>query len=299
MVQDVMEEQGMFGSLPLFFVGGLPRSGTTWVQQLLNAHPQIVCLGESHFFNDLAPKLQATVAGYSKRRAESHDTWAPTVRGPEPQLLRPLMHAAFIALVQANLNGRPVEPLVALGEKTPDNIMHLPAIWRVFPNARFVNVIRDGRDGAVSAYIRFRSKLPATMTQLDYARAYATGWMTRIQDARNVAVGRQYMEIRYEDLHADSRGEAGRLFEFLGASTDPQVTSGALAAASFEALSGGRRRGQQDAASHYRRGEVGGWADVLSVDEVRAFEEIAGLMMDELGYARAASDPVKPPRAVS
>lgn len=288
MARDVRTERRRLGSLPVFFVGGLPRSGTTWVQQLLNAHPQLLCLGESHFFNDLVPSLLDVVNAYGARRAESRDTWAPTVRGLEPRSLGPMMYAAFIALVQANLGGRPVEPLVAIGEKTPDNVMRLAQMWSIFPNARFVNVIRDGRDGAVSAFIRFRSKLPEEMTQLDYARAYARGWSARIRDARKAAVGKPYIEVRYEQMHADPDGEAGRLFEFLGASSDPQVVSDALRAASFEALSGGRKRGQQDPASHYRRGEVGGWAEVLSEQEVQAFEAIAGPMMDELGYARAA-----------
>lgn len=288
MARDLRTERRHLGTLPLFFVGGLPRSGTTWVQQLLNAHPQVLCLGESHFFNDLVPNLTGVVSEYRQRRADSLDTWAPTVRGPELRSLGPMMYAAFIALVQANLGDRPAESLVALGEKTPDNIMRLGQMWSIFPNARFINVIRDGRDGAVSAYIRFRPKLPEAMTQLDYVRAYAKGWSERIQAARKSAADRPYLETRYEALHADPDGEAGRLFGFLGADTDPSVVAAALRAASFESLSGGRKRGQQDAASHYRRGEVGGWADVLSAQEVEAFEAIAGPMMDELGYARVA-----------
>lgn len=299
MVQDFQDRYGRLASLPLYFVGGLPRSGTTWVQQLLNAHSQLLCLGESHFFNDLVPRLRGVVSAYGQRRAESRDTWAPTVRGPGPEALGPMMHAAFIALVQANLEGRRPEDLVALGEKTPDNIMKLQAMWSTFPDARFVNVIRDGRDGTVSAFIRFRSKLPEEMTRLDYARAYARGWSARIAEARRVAKGRPYIEVRYEALHADPTGEAGRLFAFLGADTGQQAMAEALNAASFESLSGGRKRGQQDATSHYRRGEVGGWADVLTEEEVRAFEEIAGPMMDTLGYARAVTASAGPSRAAT
>lgn len=288
MARDQQTERRKLGSLPVFFVGGLPRSGTTWVQQLLNAHPQLLCLGESHFFNDLVPSVIDVIKEYGERRAESRDTWAPTVRGPPVRLLGPMMYAAFIALVQANLDDRSVEPLVAIGEKTPDNIMRLDQMWSIFPRARFVNVVRDGRDGAVSAFIRFRPKLPQEMTQLDYARAYAKGWSARIREARKAAIGKPYIEVRYEQLHADPEAEAGRLFTFLGASAEQRVVADALRTASFEALSGGRKRGQQDATSHYRRGEVGGWADVLDEEEVRAFELIAGPMMDELGYARAA-----------
>lgn len=287
MARDAGAERRRLAVLPLFFVGGLPRSGTTWVQQLLTAHPHVLCLGESHFLNDLVPSLTKAVADYGRRRAESRDTWAPTVHGPRASSLAPMMYAAFVALAQANLDGRPVERLVAVGEKTPDNIMRLEQMWSIFPQARFVNVVRDGRDGAVSAFIRFRSKLPETMTQLDYVRAYAKGWTERISQARRQAVGRPYHEIRYEDLQADPVGEASRLFGFLGASTDRDLVEGALRKASFEALSGGRKPGQQDSASHYRRGEVGGWRDALTEEEVLAFESIAGPMMDQLGYARS------------
>ncbi|GHD57241.1 hypothetical protein GCM10017083_38450 [Thalassobaculum fulvum] len=288
MPRDLQAEQQVLSRLPTFFVGGLPRSGTTWVQQLLNAHPQVVCLGESHFFNDLAPSLARAAQGYAKRRSEGHNTWAPTVRGPGTQVLTPVYRAAFVALVQENLDGRDPKQLVTIGEKTPDNIMLLHRVWAVFPSARFINVIRDGRDGAVSAYIRFRSKLPETMTQLDYARAYGEGWAKRIREARELAKGRRYLEVRYEDLHADGEAEAARLFAFLGADSGPDSVRRAIETASFEKLSGGRSRGQEDPASHYRRGEVGGWAEVLTPAEVEAFEAAAGPMMDTLGYARAA-----------
>lgn len=288
MTRDYMSEAQALGKLPMFFVGGLPRSGTTWVQQLLNAHPQLVCLGESHFINDLLPSLVKTWTGYAERRAEGRDTWAPTVRGPTANLARPVFHAAFVALVQENLEGRSPGDLVAIGEKTPDNIMHVREIWTQFPQARFVNVIRDGRDGAISAFIRFQSKLAPKWSRADYLEAYAKGWSSRIAAARKLAPGHQYHEIRYEAMHADPEGEAGRLFRFLGAGTEQPVVQAALAAASFEKLSGGRRRGEEDATSHYRRGEVGGWAETLTAEELAVYEAIAGPMMDELGYARGA-----------
>jgi len=288
MSRDLQAEHQALSRLPTFFVGGLPRSGTTWVQQLLNAHPQVICLGESHFFNDLAPGLARVAQGYAKRRAEGQNTWAPTVRGPVGNTMNPVYRAAFVALVQENLEGRNPRDLVTIGEKTPDNLMLLHRVWTIFPSARFINVIRDGRDGAVSAYIRFRSKLPEGMTQLDYARAYGQGWAKRIKEARGLGKGRHYTEVRYEDLHADAEAQSARLFSFLGADSTPETVRKAIETASFEKLSGGRKRGQEDPASHYRRGEVGGWADVLTPAEVEAFEAEAGPMMDTLGYERAA-----------
>src|ERR1700679_327913 len=46
----------------LFFVGGAPRSGTTWLQQMLDAHPEICCRGEGLFHKHLAESLEATMA---------------------------------------------------------------------------------------------------------------------------------------------------------------------------------------------------------------------------------------------
>ena len=275
-------------TLPVFFVGGLPRSGTTWIQQMLDAHPRLVCLGESHYANDLAPHLRQLLAQYAQRRADKRATWAPTVVGPDDALQAPVMRAAFVALVQANLGGHDPDALVTIGEKTPDNLMRLAQLWSVFPQARFIHVIRDGRDAAVSGFARFRSRLNPAWTRADYVREFAKGWVERIEQARALAGGRDtYLELHYEAMHTDPVGQAARLFRFLGAPDDPDTVAACLQAASFERLSGGRRRGQIDADSHYRRGEVGGWRDTLSAEEVDAFERIAGTLLDTLGYARA------------
>lgn len=275
--------------LPVFFVGGLPRSGTTWIQQLLNAHSNLVCLGESHFINDLTHKLRATVEHYSQRRADGHETWAPSVVGPDEEMLLPVLRAAFVALTQANLGQKDSRALVALGEKTPDNIMRLPLIWRIFPEARFIHIIRDGRDAVASAHARFREKLNPSLSRIQYVGEYAREWDKRIRQARALGNGREnYMELRYEEMHGTPEAQAARLFRFLGAADDEDCLGHCLQAASFERLSGGRLRGEVDSNSHYRRGEVGGWRDTLTAEEVAAFESIAGGMLDTLGYARSA-----------
>ncbi|KAA3651808.1 MAG: sulfotransferase [Proteobacteria bacterium] len=282
-------------TLPVFFVGGLPRSGTTWIQQLLDAHANVACLGESHFANDLAPRLRQTVAHYTQRRAASYATWAPTVTGPDEDMLMPVLRAAFVALVQANLGTHDPGALVAIGEKTPDNLTRLPLLWKIFPQARFIHVIRDGRDAAASGHARFHTQLDPSWSRLDYVREYAKGWRERITLARAFAQGRDgYLELRYEDMHTAPEAQAARLFRFLGAPHDRDPVAHCLQAASFERLSGGRRRGEVDADSHYRRGEVGSWRDTLSPEEVAVFENIAGDMLDTLGYVRAGQEAARP-----
>lgn len=286
MIDPFEADYRFLSSLPAFFVGGLPRSGTTWVQQLLNAHPELLCLGESRYIDEMVPPLFSALKQYEKIRQNASDnTWAPTVTPPVPKFFGPVFRAAFVALAAQNAGDKDLGRLVAIGEKTPENTEALRRIWQVFPDGRFIHIIRDPRDGAISAYIRFRSRLPKQMTRTQYLEAYCKGWVERIRSARAAADGRDtYMEIRYEDLHADNVAGATRLFSFLGASTDAPMLNDAIEAASFERLSGGRKQGEADATSHYRQGKAGGWRDELSADEVALAKQLAGPLLAEMGY---------------
>jgi len=270
--------------LPVFFVAGLPRSGTTWLQQMLNAHPQVLCLGESHFMNDIVPDIYTVLMDYTRKRISGKKTWAPGVQGPRPEHMGPIFHAAFAALAAANLGDKDVSKLVVIGEKNPDNLFHAQRVWRVYPDARMIHIIRDPRDGAVSGYARFRQRLADDLKRPDYVKAYATDWMARILAVRKHSLGRAYLEIRYEDLHADTMARATNLFRFIGVDPVETEIQAAIDAASFERLSGGRRRGEQDPDSHYRRGEVGGWRDEMTAEEIEIAERAAAPLMRQLGY---------------
>ncbi|WPZ36173.1 sulfotransferase [Thalassobaculum sp. OXR-137] len=274
--------------MPVFFVAGLPRSGTTWLQQMLNAHPQLLCLGESHFINDMVPGLYNVLWNFTKSRKNPERTWAPGVVGPQLDHMIPVLRMAFASLAAANLGERDIGALRAIGEKNPDNLYHAERIWRVFPDARIVHIIRDPRDGAISGFTRFRARLSQDLTRTQYVAAYAKDWASRIATARGLAKDRPYMEIRYEDLHADTSARAAEIFRFIGASDDPSDVTTATEAASFERLSGGRKQGEVDPASHYRRGEVGGWRDEMTPEEVSAAERAAGRMMAAMGYEVSA-----------
>ena len=271
-------------ALPTFFVAGLPRSGTTWLQQMLNAHPELLCLGESHFVNDMVPQIYNVLWNFTKSRSNPERTWAPGVVGPRSDHMLPVMRMAFAALAAANLGDTDLKRLRAVGEKNPDNLYHAERVWRVFPEARMIHIIRDPRDGAVSGFARFRARLPKELSRPEYVAKYAKDWASRIATARGVAQGRPFMEIRYEDLHADTLGRAAEIFRFIGVSDAPADVRAATEASSFERLSGGRRQGQVDPNSHYRRGEVGGWRDEMSPEEIAAAERSAGRMMASLGY---------------
>lgn len=268
----------------VFFVGGLPRSGTTWVQKLIESHPSAKCLGESHFFNDLFPNAYSALVEYSKRREQGVATWAPTVKGFDLEYVRHVLRVSFFTLVAKNLDTKLPSEIAAIGEKTPENVTNLDKIKFLFPDARLIHVIRDPRDGAVSGYARFRSKLDKGMTQAEYAKAYGKGWVERITKVRHESKRQNYYEIQYENLIKNSNDEVRKLFVFLGLPATPQIVEASVAECSFEKLSGGRNRGDADPQSHFRSGMVGSWKETLTSDDATGIERIGQELMRELGY---------------
>jgi hypothetical protein len=104
------------------------------------------------------------------------------------------------------------------GDKTPGYVTHLPQLSRLFPDAQFVHVVRDGRAVAVS--LGERPWGPAS------AIAGAFWWRTKAgrgrRDGRALPSDR-YLEVRHEDLLADPAAELARVCAFLGAEYSPEM----------------------------------------------------------------------------
>jgi hypothetical protein len=272
--------------MPVFFIGGLPRSGTTWLQQLIDAHPEVVCLGESQFMSALSGQIGRVVANHGERRGEDAAIWAPSSRGFQRNGVIRLLRAAYIELIRANVGNRDLSAVRMIGEKTPENIVNLPRIYTLFPDAKFIHVMRDGRDGAISAWSRFRPKLPPEMSWEEYIGWYAKEWVSRNRTGIENCNPEASILVQYETMHRNTFEEATRIFGFLSVSTDPDLVNEAVSKASFETLSGGRRQGQIDPKSHYRRGEVEGWRTEFDEKALAAFETVAGDALTEWGYQR-------------
>lgn len=275
----------------VFFVAGAFKSGTTWVQLLLDAHPQLACRGEGHFGQYLASDLGNALTEYNRRI----DTKNRSVFAETPGF--PLlgrehgMHllATAIALQFSRYAGDAA--IRAVGEKTPDNIRALPLLIELFPAARFVHVIRDGRDVVTSGWFHNTRVSPDWLkehypTFSEYAGKVGEFWAKDVQAGRDF--GRDhpdaYLEVRYEDLIADPARETARMLTFLGADAGRAEIAGCVEAAAFERVSGGRQSGEENRTSHFRKGTVGDWRNHFGTDAETAFAKKAGAMLRELGY---------------
>jgi hypothetical protein len=103
------------------------------------------------------------------------------------------------------------------GDKTPNYIKRMKQIQRTIPEARFVHMIRDGRDAALSRFKRLLKQPPPMET-------VAERWVRKIEGAR--ADGEQvghYLEVQYENLVRDTEPELRRVCEFLELPWDPTI----------------------------------------------------------------------------
>lgn len=187
---------------------------------------------------------------------------------------------------------------------------------KICPEAKVIHIIRDGRDVAISethhgwnqaedrggthrikpeqlakreAYRKDPQALLETATGIfpeGYLGRSAERWSTRVGNAVKdgpALFGANYAEVKYEDLLEDTPGELERLLKFLGAAAGDPVVKRCVDAASFERLSGGRKRGQE-APSFFRKGVAGDWRDVFTEQNRRDFKAAAGELLIELGY---------------
>ncbi len=220
-----------------FFIVGAPRSGTTLLQYMLRSHPNLsLPTGESHFFiplyrnrsafGDLNRKenLRRVLEAMYVQSAAFLDTdlhgirfdidWLSEVLHTEGRNTIPLILAG---LYEKNAQG---EGKRRWGEKTPYYVLHMPLLLEMFPGARFIHVIRDGRDVLLSLFGRqddfgvYNSYVGAKY----WEKYVATG-----QHLGRRLDPRQYLEVRYEDLVRDPEPVVHRILDFLGEPFDLSV----------------------------------------------------------------------------
>jgi hypothetical protein len=284
-VQSWAQRQAEIASLAdrqLFFVGGAPRSGTTWLQSMLDAHPDVSCRGEGLFRNDLAAPLERLMADRTRAlQAKNtsvfqHDAGYPL---PEPDHAEFLLGAAILLALHQQSGGKPCR---AIGEKTPENVFFFPRLKRLFPTAKLICIARDPRDVLASAWHFFHQATPHP-DPVAAKIAFLRGAFPSIAEgARSMlALARQHPAdctiVTYEALRHAPAPELARLFRFLGVSDAEAIVADCLARTEFKVMAGGRAAGQEKSGSFFRKGVAGGWTSTLT----QAMNE---LVLQELGW---------------
>jgi hypothetical protein len=266
---------------------------------MLDAHPQLTIPPETHFVPDLikAARDEAGVDGMLAAMTENR-TWGDF--GIDVADMRERLEAvprgdgaaavrAFFR-TYAERQGKP-----RWGDKTPAYMLSVGRIGRTLPESRFVHLIRDGRDVALSQRARAINEQPPPAEQ-------AARWVKRIRKSREQAgalKGPRYVEARYEDLVRDPETTLRRVCEFIELPWDDAMLSyHERAAERLEEMAGALRaegtHAQQEAGYRIDNhapttkppdpGKLDKWRREMSEEDLRAYESVAGGMLAELGY---------------
>lgn len=281
-----------------FFISGMGKSGSTWLQLLLNNHPQIVCLGEGQLFAHFPAHLSKMIEQYDQAQdfLRTRNFADPNIPG-YPLLDRQDVVAILRFCVERVFSKFPATPDTRyVGDKSPQNTQNLPLILEAFPDARILHIVRDPRDVLVSSWHHWKRAKPGALADLydnnlqRFAGDNFAHWLALNTAAMRFGKRhpRQFVLTTYEGLSADPARELRRMLQFLGVSAGPNVVDHCVASSSFEKLSG-RQRGEADNDRFFRRGSVGAWRDELPEDIVALLPAAAQDLMREI-YADAQTD---------
>jgi len=213
---------------PYVFVVGCPRSGTTLLQRMLDAHPQMAIANDTHFItraakkvlrNDPGPALTAELVEqvYSYRRFYRMGLDHQEVVAAADDCGT---YSEFVSRLYDRRAMR--QNKLISGEKTPDYCRQIPALHRLFPHSKFIHIIRDGRDTALSTLdwaTEIKGPGKWSLWASDPVGTCALWWQWQVShgytDGARLGPG-LYHELRYEDLVVNPAGELNRISDFLG-----------------------------------------------------------------------------------
>jgi len=184
---------------PVFIVG-MPRSGTTLIEQILACHPAIFGGGELTALNDIASSLSFRGSTGAPILECFDSLSAETVNRLAADYLR-----AIDALD---------ETAKYVTDKMPHNFDHLWLVEALFPNCHVIHCVRDPRDTCLSCYLTDFSEGNAFSSDLGHLASFHRDYRRLMEHWKKV-LSVPILEVRYEDLVADAKGQTARMLEFL------------------------------------------------------------------------------------
>ena len=292
-----------------FFIFGHARSGTTLLMRLVRLHPEVHCNYQAHFFTrrPLLKSLVDTPEAEEWLRRKSN-RWNQG-RDLSPLVLRAA--ADFIMERDAARQGKRI-----VGDKSPSSTIHGQAVrdlHAVYPDAKLVYIVRDGRDVLISERFRnfveeskflsaedkriieelrkdhaqFTDGRRSIFTE-SFIRRVAQGWVTNlreIEDEGKRLFAGSYFALRYEDLLESPAEQLTHLWQFLGAGEiEPSLEEQIKAEMESNPDEEWQARRNEEIASFVPKGQAGNWERLFTSKDKSLFKEVAGGMLVKWNY---------------
>jgi LPS sulfotransferase NodH len=268
------------GGPPLLILG-VRRSGTTLLRVMLDRHSQLAVPDESYFVPQLADRHLRRVDPDEfiddLRRLNTLAEWGVPLEQVRSRLSPGMPVGAAIGTIYAVYAEQ--QGKRRWGDKTPMYMQNLRLLERLFPDALFVHLIRDGRDAATSFLSMPRGIVTETWMHPSTPADFACQWRTEVAAARRLGrrVGERYLEVRYEELVADVEPVLRRICGLAGLEYEPAMADyagnvGVSAKPHQQSLKQPPTKGLRD------------WRRQMAPGDVAAFEQVAGDLLRDLGY---------------
>lgn len=273
-----------------FFIVGSDRSGTTLLRLMIDTHPRLRIPRESWFISDLMDRLplNSSLSREQQKLAfdliSNHHRWKDwefpdeklkdVIFSLESPKLGDLVDAVFINC--GNPDNKP-----RWGDKTPRYVQDIDRLHQVFPHAKFIHLIRDGRDVCLS--------LMNTKWHGISIEEIAGFWCEQV--GAGIESGRKlgestYLEINYKDLILNSEATLQKICQFIGEEYDPQMLE-YQKVAERELTDSQKQRGIHDNTKQKPiESKVDRWRREMNPTSVAIFEAAAGPTMDRVGIER-------------
>ena len=257
-------------------IGGCARSGTTLMRVMIDTHPNIYCGPETGLLY-LRTLTRRKIRKLSRKLEVPEEELKAMMRGTDS-------YFSFVETLFDYLRERAGKP--RWGDKSPQNVLHLDRILHHFPEARFIHMIRDGRDTACSlrTFPQYRM-VDGQRVELDTMKPLdqcIRRWVRDVEAGMRYRGDLRYIEVKYEDLIENDEETLICVFGFLGEPWDERVTK------YHQIESPGRSMDKMPqnpgATKPIYRTAYGRWRNEFTEEDKRVFKAIAGDLLVKLGY---------------
>ena len=257
---------------------------------MLDRHSELAIPDESYFIPQIADRHAGAIDVESfvddLSRLKTLREWDVPVDEVRARLRQGMPVGDAVAAVYETYAAR--QGKARWGDKTPMYMQHLGLLERLFPEATYLHLIRDGRDTALSFLAMPEGIVTRTWAHPRTATDFACQWRSEVLAARSL--GRRvgpghYEEVRYEQLVAEPERELRRICDFVDIGFEPQMLDYA------GRVDVSAKPHQQSLAKPPTTG-LRDWRAQMSPADVAAFEAVAGDLLRELGYGAEASPTV-------
>jgi len=265
---------------------------------MLTCHPDFVIPPESLFISNLYPLWGNTRLEYSEQisslcddlyKDEKFCEWNLERRTLEELLTTklPLNYNNFVDIVYSAYVRKNSPLAIRWGDKNPSYVLSLDLLWQLFPQAKVIHIVRDGR--AVLNSFRSANRRANKKIWPETVKSAAYFWLSRLRASRKYQGNPNYMEIFYEKLVQDPDRELQQLCSFLDLAFDPVMLDFAKVNRREKLVPTHRLAWHGSTLKSIQKSKIDEWQHKLDPIDVMQFEMLAGYYLTKYGYLLRSS----------